>query len=71
MFCYTNVVDCFVHNYTYLPLYYLAIPHTWYLLERCDLQLAFQAIHPSAVILLKDKHKGHLPFPIIASAWLV
>lgn len=71
MFCYTSVVDCFVHNYTHLPLYHSALPHTWYLIEGSDLQPAFQAIHNPAVIPLEDKLRGALSFPVMASAWLV
>lgn len=57
MFCYTSVVDCFVHNYTHLPLYYSALPHTWYLTEGNDLQPAFQAVCKPAAIPLEDKHR--------------
>lgn len=37
MFCYTSVVEYFVHNYTTLSLYYFTIVYTWYLMERYDL----------------------------------
>jgi hypothetical protein len=57
MLCYTSVLDYFVRNYTTLSLYYFTIVYTWCLMEKYDLQLAFQNIHPSIARLLEDKHK--------------